>query len=97
MSAEQVAALLSSLGVEPGDGVLLALADPAVLAEARKAVELVGAVAVPDTDEPRALIDRGLVRHVIAHAVDTDWFNDLAGNCTRIAVGPKTPGWAAYP
>jgi acetyl-CoA synthetase len=94
---ERLAGWLAELGVAPGDGVLLALVDPAVLAEATRAVELLGAVVVPDTDAPGPLIATGAVRHVVAHAADTDWFSEIAGNCTRIAVGPKQVGWAAYP
>ena len=92
----EVAQGLAALGVEPGDGVMLVV-EGDVRQEAAVALAELGARVVPLSPDLVELVARGEVQHVIARAEDTWELDGVAGNCTRIAVGPKVVGWARYP
>jgi acetyl-CoA synthetase len=97
----QVASWMRGLGVGRGDRVLLMLGNVAPLWEVILATMKLGAVIIPASTllQPADLADRlarGHVRHVVTDTSQTPKFAGLAGDWTRIVVGPGEPGWHAY-
>src|SRR5215469_14721901 len=99
--SNQVANWLRGLGVARGDRLLLMLGNQVELWETILAAMKLGAVLIPATPllgpaDLRGRIERGNARHVVVGSTDTVKFADVAGDYTRIAVGPSTAGWLAY-
>lgn len=100
--SQQVAAWLASLGVGPGDRVLLMLGNQVELWESLLACIRLGAVTIPaatllTSADLRDRIDRGAVAHAIVRADAADAFETVPGDFTRIAVGEPGPaGWHSY-
>ncbi len=97
----QVAGWLQSEGVDRGDRILLVLDNQLELWEVMLAAIKLGAVVIPATTllGPADLADRvhrGHVRHVVASSENTPRFAEVAGDWTRIAVGPPVAGWLRY-
>jgi acetyl-CoA synthetase len=96
-----VASWLRSLGVARGDRIVLMLGNQVELWEAMLAAFKLGAVVIPATTllapaDLRDRIERGRARHVIVRAGDTDKWDGVAGDYTRIAVGGEVDGWESY-
>ena len=99
--SSQVASWLRSEGVDRGDRVLLVLGNIVPLWEVTLACIKLGAVLIPATTllGPRDLADRverGKVRHVVTASSDTEKFDEVPGDWTRIAVGLPVAGWLRY-
>jgi acetyl-CoA synthetase len=103
--SNRVANWLRAAGVRRGDRVLLMLPNRVELWEIMLAGIKLGAVLVPTTmlvssHDLADRLQRGRVRHVIAQASETHKFADVAGGCTRIAVGAgadaAVAGWLDY-
>lgn len=99
--SSQVAEYLRNLGVRRGERVLLMLPNRVELWEIMLAGIKLGAVLVPTTmalagDDLADRLERGQVKHVIAHASEARKFEALAGSYTRIAVGGAPAGWHDY-
>lgn len=99
--SSQVAEYLRNRGVRRGDRVLLMLPNRVELWELMLAGIKLGAVLVPTTmlvagADLLDRIERGQVRHVVAHASQAHKFADLPGSFTRIAVGGAAHGWHDY-
>lgn len=99
--SDQVAAWLSSRGVERGDAVLLMLNNQVELWEAMLAIMKLGGVIAPTTTALGRIdlsdrIERADIRHVVVGAADADKFDDLPEGLGRIVVGGTHPGWASY-
>ncbi|MDU0346791.1 AMP-binding protein [Microbacterium sp. KSW2-29] len=99
--SDQVAAWMSSRGVERGDAVLLMLNNQVELWEAMLAIMKVGGVIAPTTTALGRVdlsdrIERADIRHVVVGAADADKFDDLPEGLGRIVVGGTHPGWASY-
>jgi acetyl-CoA synthetase len=99
--SDRVATWLQGLGVGKGDRVILMLGNQVELWEAMLAVAKLGAVIMPTTAAlgPADLADRitrGGARFVIANAVDTGKFDDVAGEYRRVVVGAPVAGWHRY-
>ncbi|HET7798806.1 MAG TPA: AMP-binding protein [Humibacillus xanthopallidus] len=98
--SDQVAAMLTSLGVRRGDAVVLMLGNQVELWESMLAVIKLGAVVMPTTTAvgPGDLVDRmerGSARAVITNAREVHKFEDVPGDYVRIAVGGSSAGGAA--
>ncbi|GAA2149025.1 acetyl-CoA synthetase [Humibacillus xanthopallidus] len=98
--SDQVAAMLTSLGVRRGDAVVLMLGNQVELWESMLAVIKLGAVVMPTTTAvgPGDLVDRmerGSARAVITNAREVHKFDDVPGDYVRIAVGGSSTGGAA--
>ncbi|MDA8370860.1 MAG: AMP-binding protein [Nocardiopsaceae bacterium] len=96
----QVANWLRNQGVHRGDRILVMLGNQVELWETTLAAIRLGAVVIPATplltgSDLADRINRGGVAHVIANAVDTPKFLDLAGHWTKISVG-LVEGWLSY-
>lgn len=99
--SSQVANHLRALGVRRGDRVLLMLGNQLPLWEVMLAVFKLGAVLIPatellTTEDLRDRLDRGGVRHVVTASAQTAKFDAIAGDYTRISVGPTVPGWLPF-
>lgn len=105
--SDQVAGYLASLGLEPGDRLLIMLGNTVPLWETMLACIKLGAVIIPATTLlTRAdLVDRlsrGRVKAVVADATHLSLFEGLEGAPIRIAVGagaassPHAAGWHRY-
>lgn len=99
--SSQVANHLRALGVRRGDRVLLMLGNQLPLWEVMLAVFKLGAVLIPatellTTEDLRDRLDRGKVRHVVTASAQTAKFDVIAGDYTRISVGPTVPGWLPF-
>lgn len=99
--SDQVAAWMSSRGVERGDAVLLMLNNQVELWEAMLAIMKLGGVIAPTTTALGRVdlsdrIERADIRHVVVGAADADKFDDLPEGLGRIVVGGTHPGWASY-
>src|SRR4051812_16019360 len=97
----QVANRLRALGARRGDRLLLMLSNVVPLWETLLGAMKVGLVVVPATPQlgPSDLADRftrGAIRHVVTDGEGAEKVDDLARECTRIAVGPGRTGWHAY-
>jgi acetyl-CoA synthetase len=98
--SNRVANFLHRQGVRRGDRILIMLGNVPELWEITLAAIKLGAVFSPattllTTEDLQDRIDRGGIRHVIA-AEGASKFEDVAGDYTRIAVGPSHPGWIPY-
>src|SRR6478735_25238 len=96
-----VASWLRSAGVQRGDRIVLMLGNQVELWETMLAAIKLGAVVIPATTllapaDLRDRIERGRARHVIVRAGDTDKWEGVAGDYTRIAVGGAVDGWQLY-
>ncbi|GAA2314103.1 AMP-dependent synthetase [Streptomyces caniferus] len=99
--SDQAANWLSAQGVRPGDRIVMMLGNQAELWETALAAMKLRAVVIPATPLLGAAdladrIDRGRARHVLVRAADTDKFDAVPGDYTRIAVGGAADGWLAY-
>ena len=102
--SDQVATWLVSLGVKPGDHVMLMLGNQVELWESMLAIMKVGAVILPTSTVlgTADLADRVLragVTQVIANAGDTAKFDGVDGTFTRIRVGASgaaRDGWTDF-
>jgi acetyl-CoA synthetase len=99
--ANQVANWLREQGVQRHDRILLMLGNEVALWETMLAAIKLGAVLVPATnlltrDDLRDRLTRGVIRHVVAASADAAKFEDLEGDYTRIAVGPRRSGWREF-
>ena len=96
--SSQVANRLRALGARRGDRLLLMLPNVVPLWETLLGAMKLGLVVVPATPQlGRAdLADRfgrGSIRHVVTDGEGAGKLGELAGRCTRIAIGPATAGW----
>ncbi|MEV6987291.1 AMP-binding protein [Sphaerisporangium sp. NPDC051017] len=92
---------LRSLGIGPGDTVLVMLGNQVELWESMLGVIRLGAVVMPATTAvgPADLVDRiqrGEVRAVICGTADAAKFAGLPGDFTRIVVGEPVAGWVPF-
>ncbi|HET7571434.1 MAG TPA: AMP-binding protein [Gaiellaceae bacterium] len=99
--SNRVANHLRSLGVARGDRLILMLGNQVELWETILAAMKLGAVIIPATTllGPNDLVDRierGNARHVVCGSADTEKFDEVPGDYTRIAVGEPVAGWNAY-
>jgi acetyl-CoA synthetase len=99
--SNQVANWLREQGVKRHDRILLMLGNEVALWEVMLAAIKLGAVVVPATnlltrDDMRDRLTRGVIRHVVVASADAAKFEDLAGDYTRIAVGPPRSGWREF-
>lgn len=96
--SDRTANWLRERGVEPGDRILLMLANQVELWDVMLAVIKLGAVVIPATTllaegDLRDRIARGGTRHVIARAELADRFSGIDGGYQRISVGGAPEGW----
>ncbi len=99
--SSQVANFLATLGVGPGDRILLMLGNVVPLWETMLAAIKLGAVLIPTAtllqrNELGDRLERGRVKAVITHTHLTPRFEGMQGAPVRIAVGDDAPGWHAY-
>jgi acetyl-CoA synthetase len=99
--SNQVAGWLRAQGVRRGDRLILMLGNQVELWETILAAMKLGAVLIPATPllgpaDLRDRLERGDARHVVARSADTGKFAEVAGDYTRIAVGPPAEGWLRY-
>jgi acetyl-CoA synthetase len=98
--SSQVANLLASLGVAPGDRVLIMLGNVVELWETMLGVIKLGAVMIPATtllhgEDLRDRIERGHVKAVVTDAALAARFAGLPPIAVRVAVG-GSPGWTPF-
>ena len=99
--SDQVANHLRSLGVKRGDRVLLMMGNELPLWELMLACIKLGAVMIPATallnaEDLQDRLDRGEVRHVVAASEQAPKFVGLAGDYSRMTVGPAVAGWHRF-
>ena len=99
--SDQVANHLRSLGVQRGDRVLLMMGNELPLWELMLACIKLGAVMIPATallnaEDLQDRLDRGEVRHVVAASEQAPKFAGLAGDYSRMTVGPAVAGWQRF-
>jgi acetyl-CoA synthetase len=99
--SNRVANWLRGLGVSRGDRVILMLGNQVELWESVLAAMKLGAVVIPATPllgpvDLRDRLDRGNAGHVIVGSANAGKFDGVAGDYTRIAVGPPVVGWCSY-
>ncbi|MGW7428656.1 AMP-binding protein [Streptomyces sp. NPDC054861] len=92
---------LRGQGVRAGDRIIVMLGNQAELWETALAAMKLRAVVIPATPllgpaDLRDRVERGRARHVLVRAEDTDKFDDVPGEYTRIVVGGERAGWAGY-
>ncbi|MCD2261171.1 AMP-binding protein [Dietzia aurantiaca] len=90
--SDRTANWLRDRGVEPGDRILLMLANQVELWDVMLAVIKLGAVVIPATTllaegDLRDRIARGGIKHVIARAELAERFASISGDYQRISVG----------
>ena len=98
--SDRTANWLRDHGVEPGDRILLMLANQVELWDVMLAVIKLGAVVIPATTllaegDLRDRIARGGIKHVIARAELADRFAAISGDYQRISVGGADVSGAA--
>jgi acetyl-CoA synthetase len=98
--SNRLANYLRRLGVRRADRVLVMLPNVAPLWEVMLAMMKLGAVTTPattllTTDDLRARLRRGGIRHVLADAAGAAKFAEVEGSYTRVAVGGAERGWTA--
>jgi acetyl-CoA synthetase len=98
--SNQVANFLRANGVRRGDRLILMLGNQIELWETMLAIMKLGAVLIPTStllgaNDLADRVERGHAKHVIAGAVHAEKFASVAGDYTRISVGP-TAGWLDY-
>ena len=96
--SDRTANWLRDQGVEPGDRILLMLANQVELWDVMLAVIKLGAVVIPATTllaegDLRDRIARGGIKHVIARDELAERFADISGDYQRISVGGAPEGW----
>ncbi|WP_262281803.1 AMP-binding protein [Micromonospora sp. MA102] len=99
--SNRVANWLRARGVRAGDRLILMLGNQLELWETILAAIKLRAVIIPATPllGPADLADRlarGAARHVVVGAEHAGKFAEVAGDYTRIAVGPPVDGWHDY-
>jgi acetyl-CoA synthetase len=99
--SSQVANRLRALGARRGDRLLLMLSNVVPLWETLLGAMKLGLVVVPATPQLGSsdLADRfrrGAIRHVVTDGEGAEKLDQLARECTRIAVGPGRAGWHGY-
>jgi acetyl-CoA synthetase len=99
--SNQVANFLASLGVGPGDRVLIMLGNVVALWETMLATIKLGAVMIPATTLLQAAdlqdrLARGQVRAVVTDRGLTRHFEGLSGAPIRVSVGGAPPGWTEF-
>ncbi len=99
--SNRVANWLESLGVRRGDRVLLMLGNEVPLWETMLACIKIGAVVIPATnlltrDDLADRLERGQVAHIVTRSSNTERFDGIAGDRTRICVDSPPPGWTDY-
>ena len=99
--SDQVANHLRSVGVKRGDRVLLMMGNELPLWELMLACIKLGAVMIPATallnaEDLQDRLDRGEVRHVVAASEQAPKFAGLAGDYSRMTVGPAVAGWHRF-
>ncbi|MER5640157.1 AMP-binding protein [Kitasatospora sp. NPDC002227] len=99
--SNQVANWLRSLGVTPGDRLLLMLDNQLAVWEALLAAMKLGIVVIPtyttiSADDLADRMLRGQVTHVITADHLTGAFDTAPAHLTRIAVGAPVAGWHDY-
>ncbi|WP_230421349.1 AMP-binding protein [Actinomadura soli] len=97
-ASDRLAAWLAARGVGKDSSVLLMLGNQVELWESMLAVMKLGAILLPTTTAAQAAdladrVARSGARHVICDAADTNRFDKVGGEYTRISVGPAE-GWA---
>ncbi len=97
----RIANYYRGLGVRRGDRVLLMLGNIPPLWETMLAMMKLGAVIIPATtlltsNDVADRIARGRVRHIVCTAELAAKIEPACGECTRISVGGKLPGWHEY-
>ena len=98
--SDQVANFLRDAGARRGDRILLLLGNVPELWEVMLAAMKLGAVVIPATTmlteaDLRDRLERGRIRHVVAAADLAPRFAEIAGDYTRISVGPAS-GWIDF-
>jgi acetyl-CoA synthetase len=101
LRSNQVANFLASLGVGPGDRILIMLGNVVALWETMLAAIKLGAVMIPATTLLQASdledrLSRGAVRAVVTDRASTRHFEGLPGAPIRISVGGAPPGWIEF-
>lgn len=96
--SDQVGSWLRTMGVGPGDPLVVMLGNQAALWETMLGAMKLGAVIVPTTTalgtaDLADRIARSGTRFVVCNASDAPKFDGIAGNFGRISVGPAR-GWA---
>ena len=99
--SNRVANWLRAQGVKRGERMLVMLGNEVPLWETMLAAIKLGAVIIPATTllSPADLEDRltrGEVRHIVIGHAHVAKFEGMAGDCTRICVGARQPGWLAF-
>lgn len=99
--SNRIANYYRGLGVKHGDRVLLMLGNIPPLWETMLAMIKLGAVIIPATtlltaNDVADRIARGRVRHIVCAAELASKIEQACGDCTRIAIGGKVPGWHEY-
>ncbi len=99
--SNQVANWLRSLGIKRGDRVMMMLGNEVALWENMLACMKLGAVLIPATtmltpEDLASRMERGDVRHVVVNAEHIAKFSGIAGDYTRICVGPANDGWLCF-
>jgi acetyl-CoA synthetase len=97
----QLAAWFRAEGLDRGDRLLLVLGNVMPLWEVMLACIKLGVVVIPATTllgtrDLADRVERGHVKHVITASTDTEKFDGVHGDWTRIAVGPPVAGWLRY-
>ena len=99
--SNQVANWLISLGVQPGDRVMMMIDNRVELWESMLAILKVGAVILPTSvvlgpEDLTERIERAEIRAVIADTADAAKFADISGVPIRITVGDRLDGWHSF-
>jgi acetyl-CoA synthetase len=101
LRSNQVADFLTSLGVGPGDRVLVMLGNVVALWETMLAAMKLRAVIIPATTllqraDLEDRLARGRVRAIVTERAFTDHFTGLADAAIRIVVAGSAPGWINF-
>src|SRR3954471_16290469 len=99
--SSQLASWFRAEGLDRGDRLLLGLGNVMPLWEVILACIKLGVVVIPatpllGTPDLAHRVERGHVKHDIASSADTEKFDGVHGDWTRIAVGPPVAGWLRY-
>ena len=99
--SNRIANYYRGLGVKRGDRVLLMLGNIPPLWETMLAMIKLSAVIIPATtlltaNDVADRIARGRVRHIVCAAELAPKIEQACGDCTRVAIGGKVPGWHDY-
>ena len=99
--SNQVANFLRRQGVRRGDRLIVMLPNVIAMWETMLGAMKLGAVVIPAASLLTASdlgdrFSRGGARHVVTNSAESEKFSSLEGDYTRIAVGPRVPGWIDY-